>query len=752
MEEMLSMSIKTNEIYVNRKGGAYKLYKFPTGTVYIPNTQSELAKKYNLLCIPGTQEYERLTTNCNYLASIFALSSNEYIVQNMSSGVVYKDTLENILNTFDDKGGEDLQSKINSSRKIVSSAFGKIFYDNYGNDFIIDGIDIKVKSNLCNVLNHVRLTRNEFGKVVALINNKDIYDLDRFKADFDNRRIPIELRKIGKTNTIDLSSILRAGIAGKCDLMHEIKEYTDKMYNRSVLKYFSIDKPVVDTVTSTIEFDPDNLAMKFKIELKNGNIYLLHHKDIVMISRLSNITDSYKCMFGLSDIESAGITGDIATTAEDVELVNEYRNGSDKLNRVIREIINGDIGVAAKDLKTYVSAIYLYNLVSRCHLKNNAILFRGNINDKVQNDCAFKSLSFCMPIALNFAKGNVKNLGYIKAGINTSLMATSLSPIVEGQRRYEAECILNANYTLKLAKENYGGINYYSIANNEYADTVVRYSAYGVNPIASIAYSIVTDPFISNYLALYSITGNIIVLKWIYSKDDRYERLKVYENGTIEIDTRDIRTDRKDSFVKGTDGVRGILHKIIGIRLSFGMTYRDSCNIGRNILTSVQAMTCRYGLVAIDNHANGIDEIMFNRDNGIRVKEGSTEIHIIEKFNDKERKGRWLKSSINTRDLAEGLALDALNYASVNRLDFVYDELSRNAYACDISDIYKYKDKIKIVKNDSYYDIASSGNNLTIENEYNKAVAKHTLVFGHNNRLEYMKCLSGLLNVVKKLK
>lgn len=198
--------------------------------------------------------------------------------------------------------------------------------------------------------------------------------------------------------------------------------------------------------------------------------------------------------------------------------------------------------------------------------------------------------------------------------------------------------------------------------------------------------------------------------------------------------------------------MRGILHKIIGIRLSFGMTYRDSCNIGRNILTSVQAMTCRYGLVAIDNHANGIDEIMFNRDNGIRVKEGSTEIHIIEKFNDKERKGRWLKSSINTRDLAEGLALDALNYASVNRLDFVYDELSRNAYACDISDIYKYKDKIKIVKNDSYYDIASSGNNLTIENEYNKVVAKHTLVLGHNNRLEYMKCLSGLLNVVKKLK
>ena len=90
------MSIKTDEIYVNRKGGAYKLYKFPAGTVYIPNTQSELVKKYNVLCIPGTQEYERLTTNCNYLASIFALSSNEYIVQNISSGVVYKDTLENI--------------------------------------------------------------------------------------------------------------------------------------------------------------------------------------------------------------------------------------------------------------------------------------------------------------------------------------------------------------------------------------------------------------------------------------------------------------------------------------------------------------------------------------------------------------------------------------------------------------------------------------------------------------------------------
>lgn len=745
------MSIKTDEIYVNRKGGAYKLYKFPAGTVYIPNTQSELVKKYNVLCIPGTQEYERLTTNCNYLASIFALSSNEYIVQNISSGVVYKDTLENILNIFDDKGGEGLQSKINNSRKIVSSAFGKIFYDTYGNDSIVDGIDIRVKSSMCNVLNHVRLARNEFGKVVALVNNKDIYDLDRFRADFDNRRIPIEFRKIGRTNIIDLSSILKAGIAGKCDLLHEIKEYTDKMYNRSILKYFSIDKPVVDINASTIEFDPDNLAMKFKIELKNGNIYLLHHKDTVLISRLSSITDSYKCMFGLSDIESAGITGDIATTAEDVELVNEYRNGSDKLNRVIREIINGDIGVAAEDLKTYVSAIYLYNLVSKCHLKSNATLFRGNINDKVQNDCAFKSLSFCMPIALNFAKGNVKDLGYIKAGRDTSLMATSLSPIVEGQRRYEAECILNANYTLKLAKENYGGINYYNIANNEYADTIVKYSASGVNPIASIAYSIVTDLFISNYLALYNITGNTIVLKWIYSKDDRYERLKVYANGTIEIDTRDIRIDKKASFVNSTDRVREILHKIIGIRLRLGMTYRDSCNLGRNILTSVQAMTCRYGLVAIDNHANGIDEIIYNRSNGIRVKEVSTEIYIIEKFNDRERKVRFSKSSIHTRSLAESLALDVLKYAGVNRLDFVYGELDRNKYVCDISDIYKYRDKIKIVKNNNYYDIISSGNNLTIKNEYDKVVAKHTLVFGHN-RLEYKECLSGLLSVVKKLK
>lgn len=692
------------QIRASRKGGSYKIYKLPVGSMFIPSTQTELRKKYGVLKV----------NNCNLRA--FRLKEEEYIVQNTKNGEIYKCSKKDILDKFESKYGEDLNIQLRKATRHIDRLFDKLVYDKNGRDYIIDGVEARLNSRACSIMHNIKFGFNAFGKLICSVDNKEKYTIEQFKAEFDNRYLPSELKAINTSKEMfDISSLIKNTISDSIDFMSAFREYSEHKYAGSVLNYFGL--PNIEICGNDIKYD----KLIFRVELKGGYGYLYSDNKMLYKNGTCKFAEALVLMFGLQDIAEIGISGRIGIAAEDIQILDEYKQDSTSFNKAISKIMNGDKNVSLND---YIKSLYLYQLIGSNSVYPGTVLFRGGF--KHGDRCGFKSLSLCMPVAFGFAH-ETDEIGFIKTNNGMSILATGLS----GKTKMdEAECILNAEYTYSPSDST--GIKCLNIRKEEYIDDIINNS----NNIYKLVVQLLRDNVIRNYLSLESVIENSIKFRWIYSSIDAYMTLILYKDY--------IKIDGNNTWMSITDTnlIRQAIRKEIDDNLERGMYYAETCSIVRNIMVSVQAILARYRV-----------DVMFRcKDRELQIIETHYKLEIHERIGrDTKIIYSQDKTKVDYSAVIEAIAVRLLNTYGLSKVGYIQDVLEQNKWYLDLDEIYRYPDRIKIHKNNMYYDIYSQENKVFIRDEHDKNVLNITLNFGSKGRLNEINCRNMIMSAVKSL-
>lgn len=656
---------------IRRKQGKYKLFKLPIGSIFIPN---------------GNKTIIRLNSSGAAVEELFKIESNEYLVVNCDKNLVYKDTLNNILDLYEGANGDSLLELIKRNGNHVAYAFGTHYYDRTASDFVLNGIDIRIKKDRCSIFNIV-LDINNYGKYYALV-NKEKYDIERFLAEFDNRSVPKQVRDSIKSEinyAEGLSGILNSGIKDLKNLngiMILIKQYVDKVYPTSVLRYYNISNIEVDN--KEIVFN-ECTEYRFDVRLKSNNQLALYLNDRAIIGyrKLNEFFESFINIFALYNARKiySLIPSHLSLCA--IELIKDYKHSSSDFKRNIQKAFNGE-EIKSYEIEYYIKAIYLYKLLNKCKSRTDISLFRGGINgDRIYE---FKSASFILPVALDFGK-TLDNVANIICPKGSSIMLSNST----GEYGHEAEVIINAGWRL----EEFGSKNRLKIIKDDEKDLEIKDSL-----IADIVNGILYDDVLKNYLYVGNVIDGRIDILWMYSEENKMRVVLNKDGFTLQANIGEMKFTEND-----LDKFLSILRRYVKKCILDGMVYRKYCDLHRIIAMGVQSIFVNMGFVMNVKCLN--DKSFLS--NILMIGETDKEILI------KDQSGKMLfsktKIEVNTDSLIDNCCWYIVKNYKLNYLGYVGNML--NEYA-------GYRDKLRVTKNGVEYDITNYNKGIRIKNLKNK--------------------------------
>lgn len=109
------------------------------------------------------------------------------------------------------------------------------------------------------------------------------------------------------------------------------------------------------------------------------------------------------------------------------------------------------------------------------------------------------------------------------------------------------------------------------------------------------------------------------------------------------------------------------------------------------------------------------------------------------------------KTKVNYNDVVEGIAVRLLSTYGLSKVGYIQDVLEQNKLDLGIDEVYRYPDRLKIHKNNMYFDIYNQENKVLIKDEYDKDILNITLNFGSNGHLNKIQYRENLLEAVKSL-
>lgn len=719
------------------KRGNYKLFKLPNKSLFINNSDM---MPTNQVILYGTPDYRNIYKSDSYMIDIFTLKDDEVIIFNCDNRKLFKDTISNVNNMYELNDGTSIIEGIAKYKINIDYAFGVNYYDKNGSDYIINGMPINIKNSLCNMVTDVKFVKNIFGKVIALLDNHTTYDLDRFKAEFDNRYLPkvvrydeiLEYSKDDKSNSYDklidsLFSIYIFNIKNTAAILNIIRMYISNSYSTSVLKYYNIPKPELDIRTGTLKYTFLSYDMLFKIKVNRQMLISLYYKNDAGKSELiidnKNLTSFYKHIkqfFALYNKDNILELIPKHLSLVGAEILNDYKKSSGDYNKIINKISEkSEKRLSNIDIGQYINTLYLFNLISKCKINTEHILFRGKIKDN--ESIRFRSLSFALPVALYHGK-TIKNVAIIKCNKGGAVLTNSTS-----EYSHEAELVLNADYTLHK-QDNI------LIAKQEMINVKTFYTR-----VMILANKIIYDRLLSNYLYLYSADDEKLRLEGIHS--ELSINIEFLTNKSLAIVS--YKDNQKVEFdIDAYDSMLCNIKSYVLYCVRNGMEIQKYRIVHKNIAMNTQSLLLSIGIIVSLSVHDGYIDIIVNKDNFIRIRNcpyiSITNSNMEEIYSTRNKE-------IDTDSLAVNCAFYILNNYKVSYIKYIKYLTNYINELLNIEIKSSSNNKLQIKINNKYYNIYDGFKKIYIKNKLNKILAEVELTF---NEVEDAKRLyKSLINI-----
>ena len=580
------------EIKSQLKESSYTLYKLPNNTVVLGFADDRsISNSYGNIIMPNHRLYEDLKIQYEHIFEMYKLGKNDFIIVDNNSKDIYVDKIDNILNKYVDANtNEDIDLNLLISRmKKISHLFDIYYYDNNGDDYILDGLKIKIKDTLCGVRHKVELIKTEYNKLMAIVDNTTTYDMNRFLSEFDKRTIPrfvsdyIETRDysyiIKEIEFLLDKSIVKLGVSFK-NYLDLIDNVIKVRYNTSILKAYLVEMPTLDKSNGILTYHFGAEDIKFKIGCKNGELsmsYLDNNKQQTIISKCTpdKFYKQFITMMGLENKNKLQLFSSSYTHNLGKKIIEDYKYSSGDFNKTIDSISKNNINNI--DIKNYIDAVYLYNLISKCKLRENIVMFRGKVSSTDCNRISFKSLSLALPVALRHSSFNTQDLGIIKCVKNTSILLSNADLIFSD----ELEGILNANFVLKQT------------SNNIFITESKKVNIHKIDSVlVDLCESIISNNKITYHMYIHDVVNNTIKVRGYYSNIEL--NIKVLKDKVILSSGSSKIEVNIDDYVY--ENVTNIIWKFIMTNIENGMKY--DCNRGtyRNLAINIQYIMNSLGM------------------------------------------------------------------------------------------------------------------------------------------------------------
>lgn len=720
------------------KRGKYKLFKLPSKSLFINNTDM---MPTNQVILYGTPDYKNIYKIDSYLIDIFTLKDDEVIIFNCDNRKLFKDTISNINNMYELNDGTSIIEGIAKYKINIDYAFGVNYYDKNGSDYIINGMPINIKNSLCNIVMDVKFVKNRFDKVIALLDNHTTYDLDRFRAEFDNRYLPkvvrydeiLEYSKDDKSNSYDklidsLFSVYIFNINTTAAILNIIRMYISNTYSTSVLKYYNIPKPELNIRTGTLKYTFLSCDMLFKIKVNRQMLVSLFYKNDAGKSELiianKNLTSFYKYIkqfFALYNKDTILELIPKHLSLVGAEIISDYKKSSDDYNKIINKISEKrGKRLSNTDIGQYINTLYLFNLISRCKMNTEHILFRGKIQDN--ESIRFRSLSFALPVALYHGK-TIKDVAIIKCKKGDSAVLTNST----SEYSHEAELILNADYTLHKQ--------------DNILDTqkeVINVKTFYTR-VMILANKIIHDRLLSNYLYLYYADDKKLRLEGIHS--ELSINIEFLTNKSLAIVS--YRDNRKVEFdIDAYDSILCNIKSYVLYCIRNGMEIQNYRIVHSNIAMNIQSLLLSIGIDVHLKISNAYIDVIVNKDNFIRIRSCSS-VSITD--NGIEEIYSSTYKEIDTDSVANECAFYILNNYKVSYIKYIKYLTNYINELLNIEIASNSNNKLQIKLNNKYYNIYDGFKKIYIKNKLNTILSEVDLTF---NEVEDAKRLyNGLINI-----
>lgn len=504
----------------NLKEANYTLYKFPVGTV-LTGLSKDISITHHVgsIVLPNTPDYSFVKNRNESLIDLYSTGPDDFVIVDNTTKNIYKENINNIVGMYVDANtnADITLDYLNMQSKRIKQSFGFYYYDASGMDSVIPGIRIKIKDHLCGIKHQVQLIKTEFGKIMFVIDNNTLYDLDRFKSEFDNRTIPVSVRSHFNNSIIDesldsqIESIFKYKIIRLDSRFKHYMELIDyivkESYDYSILREYRVSMPTVDIKNCTVTYHFDSVDIPFRITKSKGknNLTLTYigdegaHVNIIPNAEIDVFSKRFMQFMGLSDASELNKFSSYYVSNLGCTVIKDYKQSSGDFNSTIRAIDDGR--TANINIKNYIDTVYLYNLINRCRLRENIVMYRGRVSDKSRGGTSFRSLSFSLPVAFAHARYDLKELGIINCRKGSCMMLSNTDLVFSD----ELEAILNANYELK------------QVGNGRYVTSKKHVNVTKINNIlVDICESIISNNTLAYHLFISNVVNNCIKIEGYY--------------------------------------------------------------------------------------------------------------------------------------------------------------------------------------------------------------------------------------------
>lgn len=141
-----------------------------------------------------------------------------------------------------------------------------------------------------------------------------------------------------------------------------------------------------------------------------------------------------------------------------------------------------------------------------------------------------------------------------------------------------------------------------------------------------------------------------------------------------------------------------------------------------------------------------------SRDKELQINETYDRLEILERVGTDTRiLYNKDKTKVNYNAVVDGITVRLLNTYGLSKVGYIQDVLEQNKLDLGIDEVYRYPGRIKIHKNNMYFDIYNQENKVLIKDEYDKDILNITLSFSSNVRIKEIQCREKILEAVKGL-
>ena len=672
---------------IHRKQGRYKVYKLPNGAVLLPYSDGLRIK-----------DRLKLESSGSYIDEYFKLKKDEYIVVNCDTQLLYRVSQKELNDIFYVKG-------LDTHKKCINRAFGYMYLDNESSEYIIDGADAQIQQRHCGLVSAI-VYKTKYNKKMVKLECRAKYDLERFYAEFDNRSIPKDLKKDLQGNTDNcieyIESLLRDKLISNISsvISSIMNEYIDSAYDTSVLKYYSIEKPQVKG-NKIIYSLPD--INDFSISVKKNRISLYYGKEqVIPFVSFNKFYDTFRIMFALYDAREIYSLMPENISLSGIQLINEYKYSSDRLNKAIKSAYTED-KISENDLELYIKAMYIHKLLNTCRIKKDIWVFRGGIHR--DDTLTFKSASFALPAALCHGR-TVSDTAALRCVAGTNMMLSNFS----GLYQHEAESIIDSGFKLDGSR-NKNGLSFLLVSRT---DNKIKSDT--DNWIAQIAWAITYDDLLSNYVYIYGVSDNTLIINWIYNIG--YNMSVQYNNGKYMLNIPNYRGIVKNNH----EDILDVLRKYILNEINNGMSYRSNCDLHKMLGMRTQLILLNMGFNVRIQFQSGSTILTNGNTILLRFTETDKSICIYNTVSVKMyEKEKYLINNAVVHDSCKYILtrfeLDYLGY--VNNMLSVYGRFN----------VHKYTDKVEVTCENKKLSIYNRDKGVEIRNTNGKTVGNVEFTF-----------------------